>query len=105
MPQFDLYENPNPQSLDWAPYLIDLQHDMLRSLSTRIMAPLVKSPPRDEHLMKHLNPVMSIDGNEYFLSMAEMASVPVSELCDAVDNLETQRDKLMAAVDLLFTAV
>ena len=105
MPQFDLCENPNPRSRDWAPYIIDLQHDMLRSLNTRIMAPLLKSQPRDEPMMQRLNPAISIKGREYFLSTAEMDSVPISELSEVVDSRDAHRDELMAAVDLLFTAV
>lgn len=42
---FDLYRNPNPASREWAPYLVDLQHEMLSGLSTRIMAPLVVAEP------------------------------------------------------------
>lgn len=38
MAQLDLYRNPNPESRKW---LVDLQHEMLSGLSTRIMAPLV----------------------------------------------------------------
>lgn len=105
MPQFDLYENPSLQSREWAPYVVDLQHDMLQSLSTRIMAPLLKVQPQDEAMMKRLNPVISFNGNAYFLSAAEMASVPVSEFQAAIGNLKTHRDDLMAAVDLVFTAV
>ena len=43
MAQFDYYANPNPKTREWAPFIVDLQHDMLSSLGTRIMAPLVIS--------------------------------------------------------------
>jgi len=55
--------------------------------------------------LQRLNPVVSIAGKAYFLSAAEMASVPVSELSEAVDNLGQSRDEPIAAVDLLFTAI
>lgn len=105
MPQFDLYPNPNPESHKWAPYIVDLQHDMLSVLGTRIMAPLIAAQPSGEPTMRHLNPVVSVEGQNYFLSTAEMASVPVRELSDATGSLSLYRDELLTAVDLLFTAV
>lgn len=58
MSQFDYYKNPNPESKDWAPYLIDLQHDMLSVLSTRIMAPLLSMKPSGSSVIKRLNPIV-----------------------------------------------
>ena|SRR5690554_5174619 len=103
MPQFDYYANP--QSRDWAPYVVDLQHEMLSSLGTRILAPLVISKPSGQPTMQRLNPVISIEGQEYFLSTTEMASVPLKALAECRGNLSAHRDELLAAVDLLFTAV
>ncbi|WP_425401193.1 CcdB family protein [Algiphilus sp.] len=105
MAQFDYYANPNPQTSEWAPYIVDLQHDMLSSLSTRVMAPLVVSEPSGEPTMQRLNPVLTIEGREYFLSTTEMASIPVRELAPRCGNLVKHRGELLAAVDLLFTAV
>jgi len=105
MPQFDYYQNPNPESQAWAPYIVDLQHAMLSTLKTRVMAPLVVCKPIGEPTMKRLNPIVSIEGQNYFLSIAEMASVPISELVEPHGSLESFRNELLAAVDLLFTAV
>lgn len=105
MPQFDLYRNPNPESREWAPYLVDLQHHMLSALATRIMVPLVAAKPSGGPTIQRLNPTVSVEGQSYFLSTAEMASVPVRELSCATGNLSPYRNELLAAVDLLFTAV
>jgi len=105
MPQFDYYVNPNPQSRDWAPYIVDLQHEMLSSLGTRIMAPLVINKPSGEPAMQKLNPVISIENQEYFLSASEIASVPVKELSSCRGNLAEYRGEFLAALDLLFTAI
>ncbi len=105
MAQFDYYANPNPQSRDWAPFIVDLQHDMLNSLGTRIMAPLVVSKPSGEPTMQRLNPTISIEGQQYFLSTTEMASVPLQEFSSSRGNLSEHRDEFLAAVDLLFTAI
>lgn len=105
MAQFDYFANPNPRSREWAPYIVDLQHDMLSSLGTRIMAPLVVVTHSGEPTMQRLNPVVRIADQEYFLSTAELASVPLKELPPCRGNLSAHRDDLLAAVDLLFTAV
>lgn len=105
MPQFDYYANPNPQSREWAPYIVDLQHEILSSLGTRIMAPLVASKSSGEPTMQRLNPEISIRNEVYFLSTSEMASVPVKELSGPSGNLSEHRDELLGAVDFLFTAV
>ena len=105
MAQFDLYRNPNAESRQWAPYIVDLQHDLLSGLSTRIMAPMIIAEPNDVAAIQRLNPQVSIDGKDYILSVAEMAAVPIRELAEPVDNLAAHRDAILAAVDLLFTAV
>lgn len=105
MAQFDLYQNPNPNSQEQAPYIVDLQHEMLGDLATRVMAPLVASKPSGEPAMQGLNPIVSVEGQSLFLSTSEMAAVPVRELPEPTGNLSAFRDELMAAVDLLFTAV
>lgn len=105
MSQFDYYQNPNPASREWAPYIVDLQHDLLDVLKTRIMAPLVVTQPSGDPAIKRLNPIASIDGQTYFLSSAELASVPVNELSNPVGNLSEYRNELLAAIDLIFTAV
>ena len=105
MSQFDYYANPNPDSCEWAPFIVDLQHEMLSALNTRIMAPLVVPNPAGEPTMQGLNPLVTIGDQTYFLSTAEMASVPVRELTDCVGNLSEHRGELLAAVALLFTAV
>ncbi|MGY6588652.1 MAG: CcdB family protein [Wenzhouxiangella sp.] len=105
MAQFDLYRNPNPESRQWAPYIVDLQHDLLGALNTRVMAPLVIAEPNGAAAIQRLNPKVSIDGKDHILSTAELASVPISALAEPVDNLAAHRDAFLAAVDLLFTAV
>lgn len=105
MAQFDVYANPDPASRQWAPYIVDLQHDMLDALATRIMAPLLVARTADEPIAERLNPMMEFAGKCYYLSAAEMASVPVSALSKPVGSLSSCRDDLLAAVDMLFTAI
>lgn len=105
MAQFDVYRNPDSKSRAWAPYIVDLQHDMLSALGTRIMAPLLVARPKSEPVMQLLNPVVEFKGSTYFLSTSEMAAVPVSALSEASGSISSYRDDLVAAIDLLFTAI
>ena len=41
MAQFDVFENPNEETNEAVPYLLDLQADLLDTLSTRVVVPLV----------------------------------------------------------------
>lgn len=84
---------------------MDLQHEMLSSLGTRIMAPLVVAKASGEPTMQRLNPVLSVEDQECFLSTAEVAAVPLQQLSACRGNLAEHRGELLAAVDLLFTAV
>ena len=105
MAQFDVYRNLDPESHKWAPYLVDLQHDMLSALATRVVAPLIIATPSAEPVIQRLNPVVPIQGSNYFLSTTEMASIPINELSQPTENLSPYRDELLAAIDLIFTAV
>lgn len=105
MSQFDIYRNPSPESREWAPYIVDLQHEMLSALNTRIVAPLLTASPSGEQVMQRLNPIVCIRGKNYFLSTTEMASIPAKELSEVAGNLSQYRDDLLSAIDLIFTAV
>jgi toxin CcdB len=39
MPQFTVYRNKNPQTLSAVPFLLDVQHDLLNDLETRVVIP------------------------------------------------------------------
>lgn len=41
MAQFDVYENPDPNSKATVPYLLDVQADLLNKLATRVVVPLM----------------------------------------------------------------
>ena len=41
MAQFDVYLNPNAATRKIIPYLLDVQADLLDTLSTRVVVPLI----------------------------------------------------------------
>ena len=99
MAQFDVYENLSPASKERVPYLLDVQHDLLRHLRTRVVIPLV---PENQPIT-HLNPTVEIGGKYLMLSTQEMAGVPTDVLGKRVASLEQNRDEIVHAIDFLVT--
>lgn len=100
MAQFDIYKRTG----SGIEYILDLQHDMLDNLSTRVVAPLaplesIGSP------MKILNPQIPVDGKKHVLLTHLLAAIPVSALGNPVGSALPQRDEIIRAVDLLFTGI
>jgi toxin CcdB len=104
MAQFDVYENPNPASQKSAPYLLDVQTDLLDNLATRVVVPLVDaaSMPKPG---RHLNPALSIGETTYLMSTAEIAGVSVKSLGKKVCSIKEQRNDIVAALDFLITGI
>jgi toxin CcdB len=102
MAQFDVYENPNEETNQTVPYLLDLQADLLDNLATRVVAPLIAASLMGG-AVKHLNPRFKVKDDLVFMSTAELAGVPISALGEKVGSLREQRDEIIAALDFLFT--
>lgn len=104
MAQFDVYINTSPATRKSIPYLLDVQADLLDTLATRVVVPLVLE--EDMGLAaKHLNPQFKIKGTSVVMSTAELAGVPNRLLGDKVASLKNKRDEIIAALDLLFTGI
>ncbi len=102
MGQFDVYENPNVETNQVNPYLLDIQADLLSSLKTRVVVPLVNIESVGKTI-KHLNPRFKVKQITVFMSTAELAGVPASFLGSKVASLKDRRDEIIPALDFLFT--
>ena len=98
MAKFDIYKSPSAG----AAFLLDLQDDILDDLSTRVVAPLIPSDGVPKR-MKILNPLISVEGNEYLLMTHLLAAIPASSLKEKISSALTQRDEIIASLDFLFT--
>lgn len=101
MAQFCVYENKSEQSTDSIPFLLDVQADLLDSLSTRVVIPLVSGAAMGKPI-KNLNPRFEIEDRAVFMSTAELAGVPVGILGRRIVSLKDRRDEIIAAIDFLF---
>ena len=102
MGQFDYFANPFPRSRDRQPFLITLQSDLLsRTLDTVVVAPL--EPANADTFADRLNPQLTIDGESYVLIAQEVVTVRKAALGQARGSLVGERDRIIAALDVLFT--
>ncbi len=104
MAQFDVYLNPNSETSETIPYLLDVQTDLLDMLATRVVAPLVLAEEMGP-AAKQLNPKFKIKDTAVAMSTAELAGIANRLLGDKVASLKSKRDEIIAALDLLFTGI
>jgi toxin CcdB len=104
MAQFDVYLNSNTDTSKTIPYLLDVQADLLDSLATRVVVPLILAEEMGV-AAKHLNPQFKIKGTAVVMSTAELAGVSNRLLGDKITSLKIKRDEIIAALDLLITGI
>lgn len=99
MAQFDVYKNINESSKQIIPYLLDIQNDILKNLSSCVVVPLVLNAKG----AKILNPIFNIENQTVTMSTAELASIPKDKIGAKVCSLEDKRDEIIGAIDFLIT--
>ena len=99
--QFDVVANPDPIDAALRPYLLVLQSGLVSGLTSTVVAPLV---PRDQMKgAQRLNPIMSIDGEDYWLATHELFAVDQRLLRGTVTSLTDHREAIIASLDFVFT--
>ena len=103
MARGDLYENRG-RSRASAPLLVDLQHDLLSDLETRVVAPLVRLADLRRRI-ERLHPEIEIAGERLVVAVHMLASVPRRELGPYRGSVADRHAELMKALDLLFAGI
>lgn len=103
MAQLDVYPNPDPGSSAVIPYVIDIQANLLSGLPSVMVIPLTVPEAIQNRPILRLNPRLTVEGVSLIALTQDMASVPRRLLKRPVANLASERDALLAALDLLFT--
>lgn len=104
MAQFDVHRNPNPRTRNQVPFVVDIQNDLLDTLATRVVVPMVRASLVGRPL-KDLNPTFEIEGIDVVLSTPELAGVPRSAIGDRVGSLADRREQVIRALDVLISGV
>lgn len=99
MARFDAYDSP-----DGAGYLLDVQADLLGSLNTRVVVPLMPMDAAPTPA-KCLNPVFDIQSEHYVMVTQFLSAVPTSILGTPVASLAQHDMEITGALDLLTTGV
>ena len=103
MAQLDVYPNPDRETVTLIPYVLDIQCNLLGSLPSVAVIPLVMPAALDLLPILRLNPQLMV-GQEMLIALTQdMASIPRHLLADPIANLSAQRTEILAALDFLFT--
>jgi len=101
--QFDVYAHPDGGQAGY-PYLVCLQSDFAQIAETVVIAPLApfgKIGGVDPRIF----PEIIFQGDAYRVMIPQLAAVPRRVLRLPVGSVKAERDKLLAAIDLLFTGI
>ncbi|WP_323590716.1 CcdB family protein [Aliarcobacter butzleri] len=97
MAQFDVYKNENDQTNQKVPYLLDIQNDILDSINTRVVIPLVK----DKNDFKGLTKEFVIENQKVYLTTSQMGAVHKNELKTKIATLTNQKEEIKNSIDFL----
>lgn len=101
--QFDVFQNPIASARGEQPFVVCIQHRNLDYLSTRLIAPLANAKIVREQ--SRLNPAVEVRGKTLYLLPQNLLALPARLFREAVVNLEPDRDRIIAALDLVLTGV
>ncbi len=94
MAQFDVYRTKSKV------LVLDCQADLLDHLDTRFVVPLILANITPA-AMPRLTPVFDIDGESYIMATQFAASFAKRELGRPMANLDSERERVLAAIDML----
>jgi toxin CcdB len=95
MPEFALH------ALQGGGLVVDVQSDLLEPFTTRVVIPLVAIEHAPQ-APRRLNPVIEVAGAPLILAAHLLAALPRAEIGPAVGSLAHERDRIRAALDMLF---
>ena len=84
-------------------YLLDCQSNLLSSLATRVVVPLL--PVQSLTAATRLNPVFDIGGVHHAMQTPMIVSLPKERLGQVVASLEAHDLEIMSAIDMLWSGV
>lgn len=104
MAQFDVHKNTAP-SKSYAPYLLDVQADLLQGLATRLVIPLVKPAALGNRLIGDLHVEVEVDGHRFIAVTSELAAIPRTALGARVASLAHLRTDLVRSIGVIISGV
>jgi len=105
MRRFDVYRNENVTTLKRVPFFVILQSELLRDMLTVVVAPVAKLSVVEGRPTTMLMPKVSIEDREYLIYIPELAAIPARSMRKRIASLESERDAITRALDLLFSGI
>lgn len=105
MAQFSAYRNPNPDTRGTYPYLLDIQSELISDLGTRVVVPLAPASAMEGKTIKLLMPILEVEGKRHVMITPQLAGISKKQLGALVADLSSERDAIIAALDLLITGI
>ena len=105
MPQFDVYKNPSKLTQSTFPYILDIQHEHISDIGTRIVVPLGRLQYFKNENLGKLTPVIEYEGEELILLTPQIASMPRKTLRSPVGTLVHFRTEILAALDFALSGI
>jgi len=103
MAQFDVYQHKEANSV--YPLLVDIQHELLETLSTRLVVPLTPCALYEGKAPQTMCPTIHLEQGAFIFMPQYMSSVPIQALGEKVGSIDTFREEVIRAIDLLMTGV
>ncbi len=102
--QHEVYDNPAPRTRRAFPFIAVLQADIAEEGRGRIVAPMA---PRAlfPGAVGRLLPVVRHGGEDFYLALESMTSLPIRVLRNPLGSIARHRDAITRALDWLFTGV
>jgi hypothetical protein len=101
--QFDVFSNPDDATGHSHPYFVVLQANALDHLNTIIVAPLVA--PKSIPCLEPVMPEVIVNDARFVIAMPDLSAISARLVGRAVANLETSKDRIIAAIELVFLGI
>ena len=102
MAHFDVYEYRGRERS--VRYIIDIQHPIHASMSTRVVVPLRRLDGKATPISR-LNPQIEVNGEKCWAAVQQVANVSTKQLGRKVGSAIQYRDKIVDALDMLVLGI
>ena len=105
MAQFDVYKNPSKATQKTFPFILDIQHDYVSDIGTRIVLPLGRLKYFQNENLGKLTPSIEYNGEKLLILTPQIASIPRNKLKNPIGTLNHFRSEILAALDFAITGI
>jgi toxin CcdB len=105
MTQYHAHKNLDPESRKSTPYWLDIQHEVLNKLDTRVVIPLYLSSEVAISPVKNLNPSFTIQDRRYVAMAQLMLPTETAYLGSSVADFSDQSHIITNAIDAVLSGI